>query len=83
MTEQTQPQIGDIWKDCDKRVPERYIVIHAVGETKVQCYNCDAQGRLTPADDKRYRNGHPRSILISRLRLGSTGYQLFKRENER
>ena len=70
-----RPQLGDIWQDTNPRSHERFIRIVAVHERRVDCYNCDQSGQLTPQDLKRQQNNKPRRIMISRLKPGSTGYR--------
>ncbi|MFC6662490.1 hypothetical protein [Deinococcus multiflagellatus] len=41
-----------------------------------ECYVVDRQGRLSVAEDRRYRNGTPRRIRLDRFRPRSSGYVL-------
>lgn len=76
-------QVGDIWQDNDPRHQagsewgERFVKVYHVNEEAgdAEIYACDRSGTLTPAGDKRYRNGTPSRIRLSRFKPTSTGYR--------
>lgn len=65
------PAVGQVWKDNDKRVPYRHLLVTAVDATHVTAvevtYNAK-QGRVLGL------SGRTTRLRINRLRPTSTGY---------
>ncbi len=68
-----QVRVGQVWKDNDKRIGERYLVVRKIEGDRAFCCLCDSQG---------YPSGLARQpvvrILLRRFRPTSTGYVLVK-----
>lgn len=72
-------KVGQIWKDRDKRCPNRYLRVIEVPDLNVvgaraTLQPCRANGQLISTKTTR--------ILISRMRPSATGYDLVKDVDE-
>ena len=57
---------GQIWKDCDVRMGERYVLVISLDMEHANCVRCDVNG--TRHIDKTVR------LMLRRMRPGSTGW---------
>jgi hypothetical protein len=60
--------VGQIFKDCDKRMPNRYMRVERIDGEHAICIQCDATGRPITA--------RPTRLLLRRMRPTSTGWEL-------
>jgi len=65
-------KVGQIWKDNDKRGPDRYLIVCVVETEKAICLECTKNGN--PVTKRKTR------ISLSRFRPTSTGYRLISEE---
>jgi hypothetical protein len=73
-TVRVEVKVGQIWKDNDKRVANRFVVITGISDEVDQAYAicrpCDTEGQLLTKRETRIR--------LYRFRPTSTGYIIFK-----
>lgn len=73
-SEQPQVRVGQVWKDCDKRMGERYLkvmrIIKPANDIAV-CLLCSANGETL--------DGYMATrISIRRMKPGATGYRMVR-----
>ena len=51
---------GQIWMDCDKRKPDRFVYINSIGDRKAQCINIETgkSSRVRKTAFKQAANGY-------------------------
>jgi len=68
----TRVAVGQIWHDCDKRMPGRYCrVIGFDANDRVRMIRCDE-------DTGEALNGNPTRVSIDRMRPIATGWELYR-----
>ena len=66
-------KVGQVWKDNDKRGPDRYLKVRFIEDGKASCSECTQEGLV----DYFSRST---KISLSRFRPTSNGYRLISEE---
>lgn len=62
---------GQVWRDLDKRMPNRHCKVEAVRDGKAIMYLCTAEGRIINAMREV-------KVSVARMHKGSTGWALVR-----
>lgn len=63
-------KVGQVWKDCDKRMGNRFLFVLKLEDGKAVCSLCDVLGAVTTQRQTR--------ISVKRMIPGATGYRLLR-----
>ena len=71
----TQVQKGQIWKDCDKRMGDRYLRVERVDRKYGYCVQCQKNGQRL---NLMFKTPRETRIMLKRFRPTSTGFELIR-----